>query len=110
MPYNLTLDLFVSLGIEIYMGNLVGQGGFSLVYAVSKIVLDPVNDTSEKQATERQEMSRQCIIEETDSSRYVVKMLRDDLPEDEYTKGVLDLAVEARFLRRLSHPHIVQMV
>jgi len=95
---------------EIYMGNLVGQGGFSLVYAVSKIVLDPVNDTSEKQATERQEMSRQCIIEETDSSRYVVKMLRDDLPEDEYTKGVLDLAVEARFLRRLTHPHIVQMV
>lgn len=95
---------------EIYMGNLVGQGGFSLVYAISKIVLDPVNDTSETQATYRQDMSRRCIIEETDSSRYVVKMLRNDLPEDEYTKGVLDLAVEARFLKRLSHPHIVQMI
>jgi len=95
---------------EIYMGNLVGQGGFSLVYAISKIVLDPVYDTSETQGTFRQEMSRRCIIEETDSSRYVVKMLRNDLPEDEYTKGVLDLAVEARFLKRLSHPHIVQMI
>jgi len=95
---------------EIYMGNLVGKGGFSLVYAIHKIVLDPVFDTSERQAACRQELSRQCIVEETDESRFVIKMLRDDLPEDEYAKGVLDLAVEARFLKRLSHPHIVQMI
>jgi len=95
---------------EIYMGNLVGQGGFSLVYAVSKIVLDPVNDTSEKEAKDRKELSRQCIVEETDTSQFVVKILRNDLPEDEYTKGVLDLAVEARFLKRLSHPHIVELI
>lgn len=95
---------------EIYMGDLVGKGGFSLVYAISKIVLDPIYDTSERQTAHRQELSRRCIVEETDTSRYVIKMLRDDLPEDEYAKGVLDLAVEARFLKRLSHPHIVQMI
>jgi len=95
---------------EINMGDLVGQGGFSLVYAVSQIVLDPVYDTSEKQSKRRQELSRQCMVEGNASNRFVVKMLRDDLPEDEYTKGVLDLAVEARFLKRLNHPHIVEMM
>jgi len=95
---------------EIFMGDLVGHGGFSLVYSVAKIDLDPVYDTSEKQSKRRQDLSRRCIDEELKNNRYVIKMLRDDLPEDEYTKGVLDLAVEARFLKRLTHPHIVEMV
>jgi hypothetical protein len=36
-------------------------------------------------------------------------MLRDDLLDEEHSKGVIDLAVEARFLRRLVHPNIVAM-
>ena len=36
-------------------------------------------------------------------------MLRDDLVEEEHTKGVIDLAVEARFLKRLVHPNIISL-
>lgn len=41
--------------------------------------------------------------------QYVFKALKSDLSQNEHTKGVVDLAVEARFLATLSHPHIITM-
>ena len=42
-------------------------------------------------------------------TQYVLKTLRPDLPEEEYVKGIVDLAIEAEFLAVLSHPNIISM-
>ena len=91
---------------EIVLGTLMGQGGFSNVYEVADLELNEIYETSQKQTALRKDLVDKLTQHEC---RLVVKLLRDDLPEDEHTKGVLDLAVEARFLKRLSHDNIVTM-
>ena len=71
--------------------------------------MQDIFDTDQEDARKRVELSNQCFNEESQESSFVLKTLRDDLPEDEHTKGIVDLAVEARFLAKLSHPHIVSM-
>jgi serine/threonine protein kinase len=99
---------------EVSFGEMVGQGGFSQVYRIKKLNLNEVFDTSDRQAARRRELARDCTLTKYDDpdrteSGLAIKMLRDDLPDEEMTKGILDLAVEARFLRRLLHPHIIDM-
>jgi len=94
---------------EITLGNLVGQGGFSLVFEVSRIEVDEVFDLSETQSKERKELAEVARQAELGEPKFAIKMLRDDLMEDEHSKGVIDLAVEARLLKKLSHPNIISM-
>ena len=95
--------------LELTLGKLVGKGGFSLVFEVAKIDVDQVYDLSVRQSSLRREVAADAIGHHG-RPMYAVKMLRDDLMEEEHSKGVIDLAVEARFLRRLVHPNIVNMV
>jgi serine/threonine protein kinase len=83
---------------------MVGQGGFSLVCKLDKIELDEVYDTSEQGAQLRSDFSASLR-----ENHYVIKTLRPDLPEEEYTKGIVDLAIEAEFLSILSHTNIISM-
>jgi len=97
---------------EITLSNCVGKGGFSLVFEISRITLEEVYDTSERQAADRKDVADECSDEYDTSGRtnkFAMKMLRDDLAQEEHTKGVIDLAVEARFLKRLSHPNIISL-
>ena len=72
--------------------------------------MDEVYDTSERQAADRREVADECLDERDGrESKFALKMIRDDLAEEEHTKGVIDLAVEARFLKRLSHPNIISL-
>jgi serine/threonine protein kinase len=74
--------------------------------------LEEVYDTSERQAADRKNVADECSDEYDTSGRinkFAMKMLRDDLAQEEHTKGVIDLAVEARFLKRLSHPNIISL-
>lgn len=85
---------------------MLGKGGFSVVSEIQGVQLDEVYDTSEGEAKLRQDFSTHV----TDHNRtYVVKMLRTDLPEEEHAKGVVDLAIEADFLRDLQHANIITM-
>lgn len=93
---------------ELTLGRLVGKGGFSLVFEVVKLEVEEVYDISKRSASERREVAKESI-DENGMPRFAVKMLRDDLIDEEHSKGVIDLAVEARFLRRLSHPNIIAM-
>jgi len=89
---------------EITLGRMVGQGGFCLVCKVKKIVLNEVFDTSDENSKLR--LNFALSVSE---KQYVIKTLRTDLPEEEYVKGIVDLAIEAEFLSVLSHPNIISM-
>jgi len=41
--------------------------------------------------------------------RYAIKQLRTDLEENEHFMGIMDLALEAKFLAVLDHPHILKL-
>jgi serine/threonine protein kinase len=94
---------------ELTLGQLVGKGGFSLVFEIAQIAIDELYDVSKKQATHRRQVAEKFTGEDGHAT-YAIKMLRDDLIDEEHSKGVIDLAVEARFLRRLAHENIVSMV
>ena len=92
---------------------MLGRGGFSVVSEVPSLQLQEVYDTDEKQAKLREALSKEYEdMNNADLSKnkfYVIKTLRDDLPDDENTKGIVDLAVEARLLAKLSHPNIINL-
>lgn len=94
---------------EVTLGQLVGQGGFSLVFEVSRIEVDEVYDLSDTQSIERKALAKEAEKGGENVPKFAIKMLRDDLMEDEHSKGVIDLAVEARLLKKLSHPNIISM-
>jgi len=98
---------------EIGIGQMLGLGGFSLVSPVEQIKLNEVYDTSDEQAKVRANFASQFSKEDNSSSgttpSFVLKTLRKDLPEEEYIKGIIDLAIEAEFLSELRHANIISM-
>ncbi|CAJ1956485.1 unnamed protein product [Cylindrotheca closterium] len=100
---------------EIGIGQMLGQGGFSLVSPVEQIQLNEVYDTSDEQATARAKFASHFSNHQEASSstgtipNFVLKTLRKDLPEEEYIKGIIDLAIESEFLSELRHPNIICM-
>jgi hypothetical protein len=105
---------------ELTLGRVVGQGGFSIVHEILSMDLDDVFDTSEQETALRKDFARLVNASHNGSGnrspsqrRYVLKTLRTDLPEDEHTKGIMDLAIEANFLSvpaLRQHEHFIGMV
>ena len=58
-------------------------------------------------ATARRRMSKYCLRD--GDARYAVKQLHTDLSELEHARGMIDLAIEAKFLSVVSHPNIIKM-
>jgi serine/threonine protein kinase len=83
---------------------MLGQGGFSIVCKIEQVDLNDVFDTGEEESQARSEFAGSLR-----ENQYVMKTLRTDLPEEEYVKGIVDLAIEAEFLAVLSHPNIISM-
>uniref|UniRef100_A0A7S2RHH1 Protein kinase domain-containing protein n=1 Tax=Eucampia antarctica TaxID=49252 RepID=A0A7S2RHH1_9STRA len=52
-------------------------------------------------------MSETCM--RRNDSRYAIKCLKENLTEKERRYGVLDLAIEAKFLASIIHPNIIKM-
>eukprot|EP00543_Licmophora_paradoxa_P018116 CAMPEP_0202477130 /NCGR_PEP_ID=MMETSP1360-20130828/93784_1 /ASSEMBLY_ACC=CAM_ASM_000848 /TAXON_ID=515479 /ORGANISM="Licmophora paradoxa, Strain CCMP2313" /LENGTH=320 /DNA_ID=CAMNT_0049104365 /DNA_START=36 /DNA_END=995 /DNA_ORIENTATION=+ len=59
---------------------------------------------------DRKFMASHCIRNGEDA-RYALKILKDDVVKDAHTfvNGVVDLAIEARFLAVVRHPNIIKM-
>jgi len=93
---------------ELCVGVEIGRGGFSVVNVIESIDLQEAFDTS-SDSRGRATLALSTVNPDTGMYRYVIKALRNDLPEEEYSKGIVDLAVEARFLSMLSHPNIISM-
>ena len=89
----------------------IGTGGFSVVSAVTAFVLDEVYDTSDEAAALRLQLQVDAAERRTCHGHepYVLKCLRDDLNEEEHTKGVVDLAIEAEFLSQITHLNVLPL-
>lgn len=75
---------------------------------VQRVKLNEVYDTSDEDAKVRRQFA-ETFTSDNPHSTFVIKVLRTDLSEDEHTKGIVDLAVEANFLETISHPNIITM-
>eukprot|EP00980_Cylindrotheca_fusiformis_P011599 scaffold2744_cov136-Cylindrotheca_fusiformis.AAC.16 len=97
---------------------MLGQGGFCIVSEVDQVQVNELYDISEEQARLRAAFAATTVTapiqsvvagESSNRDQYVIKTLRTDLSEEEYAKGIVDLAIESEFLSVLKHPNIISM-
>ena len=111
---------------ELTIGRVLGRGGFCVVNEISKITLKKQaastgssNNSDHANADEsaiinvvqdRSFMEKYCIRDKKDA-RYAIKKLQDSAWSNPQTfiNGIVDLAVEARFLSVIRHPNIIKM-
>jgi len=104
---------------ELSYGRVLGQGGFCIVREVKKIDLQPDHfrescptDRYDLEQKDRKFMKDRCIRH--GDARYAVKQLHVS-PHDEgdgasrYCEGLVDLAMEVKFLAILQHSHIIKL-
>jgi len=123
--FPLTLQFFlcrVYRRTEITLGRVLGRGGFCAVSEVTTIKLQKENSSSAKTQTLKDEhdihnivqdrafMEQHCLRGKKDC-RYALKRIQASVMEDASTfiLGVVDLAMEARFLAVIRHPNIIKM-
>jgi hypothetical protein len=117
---------------ELNLGRVLGRGGFCVVNEILTFKLEansPLDtnngdlslvDEEEDEFGElrydgvvvqdRQFMSRRCL-RKGKFARYAIKTLSDECLQDpeRYVGGVIDLAVESKFLAVIRHPSIIKM-
>lgn len=91
---------------ELVLGRVLGRGGFCTVNEVSKISLVSSHEEGNNEEA-RGHMSRE--YRRDGDARYAIKKLHTDLDKDGTIKGIMDLALEAKFLSALDHPHIIKI-
>lgn len=102
---------------EIQTGSLLGTGGFSEVMEVTGLQLDPAVSArlTETQQEVRERYANNCIDLATGRGRFALKHLQERLlvsstrNNKEFSMAASDLAVEAAYLSRLDHPHILSV-
>jgi serine/threonine protein kinase len=108
---------FSSLGLfkhsEIRTGKILGKGAFSVVHEIVGFELeDEVSATMNFQSQRtRMKFQREAVDKKTGRARYVIKHLSEALlrKPNEFSLAASDLAVEAAFLIRLRHKHILSL-
>mmetsp|Transcript_24683 Transcript_24683/g.49896 ORF Transcript_24683/g.49896 Transcript_24683/m.49896 type:complete len:414 (-) Transcript_24683:86-1327(-) len=119
---------------ECKLGRVLGRGGFCVVREILNFNLDknsPLDVTNKNGDTlvdeeedefgelrydggvlvqDRQFMARRCL-RKGKHARYAIKTLSDDCLKDpeRFVGGVIDLAIESRFLSVVRHPNIIKM-
>ena len=106
---------------ELFIGKLLGRGGFCKVSEVTKVALkdgvaEQIHPNSEQKGGEKvvtvlqdRNFMQAHYLRSGSDYRYAIKMLRDDAVNDEQTfiNGIVDLAIEARFLSVIRHQQYV---
>ena len=113
---------------ELNLGKVLGRGGFCVVNEITKITLADNGEDGKKSGDgnsihqlddehhiynivqDRKFMSSHCIRSGRDY-RYALKILQESSHKDPQTfvSGVVDLAIESRFLSVVRHPNIIKM-
>ena len=55
----------------------------------------------------RRYLSNNCLRD--GDARYAIKKVRTDLDSEDFCRGIRDLALEAKFLSVIDHPHIIKI-
>ena len=101
---------------------MLGRGGFCVVSQIDKIALKDGGAASAKQTQndeddiahlvqDRDFMAKFCVRKGKDP-RYAIKKLSDDVVLKDphtYINGIIDLAIEAKYLAVIRHPNIIKM-
>lgn len=98
-----------SCWVEINLGRVIGTGGFSIVSEIKSIDLDDIYDVDEESSELRSQFASSVRKSNSEGTRFVLKTLRNDLPDEDHEKGIADLAIEAEFLSIFAHPNIISM-
>jgi len=118
---------------ELDSGKVLGRGGFCIVNEIRTFKLEANSSLDKKSGDDnlmdeeedefgelrydggvlvqdRKFMSRRCL-RQGKHARYAVKTLREECLRDpeRFVGGVIDLAVESRFLAVIRHPNIIKM-
>ena len=115
--------IFPALHIELELGNLLGEGGFCSVHEIHQIKLldgtaqQTISDEDEEEfgftnghvSQDRNFMASR--YRRGKDARYAIKKIKREIYEDadHYVAGVIDLAIEAKFLAVVRHPNIIKM-
>lgn len=107
---------------EIRLGSILGKGGFCTVSEIKKISLNgdenheqlySSEDDVQWQIQDREFMSKNFLRKKNGrtDTRYAIKTLSESLLNDpeRFVAGVIDLAVETKFLAIIRHPNIIKM-
>lgn len=105
---------------ELLLGTFLGEGGFCVVTEVSQIDLDPNADESYEEDMSLDNdgkiiQDRKFIasnIARDGFKRYAIKKLSPQLVDRSsgtFVSGVIDLAMEVKYLSIVQHPHIIKM-
>jgi len=110
---------------ELTFGRELGRGGFCTVYEVKKVSLigeaisppqhhNDYDDDSDDGGYCRPDIIATKYIRKgkdpSDNARYAVKTMIKDLKDPtRFLGGVMDLAIETRFLAVIRHPNIIKM-
>jgi len=100
---------------ELVLGRALGKGQFGIVHEVkafnlSSEISESISTSIEIEETQtRRFMAKHCIRD--GDARYAIKKLRNEVRNDKstYRNGLVDFAIEARFLAIIQHPHIIKM-
>lgn len=103
--------------IECHPGPMLGSGGFSHVYEVSRFDISETMAASEDIEQGKKYLSSNVL--KNGQSRYAIKALKSatlrkaksdrEEVQGQFVAGVMDLALEVKFLSVLRHPHIIKM-
>lgn len=111
---------------ELTIGRVLGRGGFCVVSEIKAVHLshgeadrntlsqNNNHDDDEHQMTnlvqDRDFMQRHYLRKGKDT-RYAIKRLKSDVEDDAhlFINGIVDLAIEAKFLAVIRHPNIIKM-
>jgi serine/threonine protein kinase len=96
---------------EVNISFLLGTGTFC---AVNEITSFRIERPLEKNRYEQEEADRMFLLSHcirNGDARYAIKRLKREAKEEigTYLRGAVDLALEARFLAVVHHPHIIRM-
>ena len=115
-PPALSHNILIIL-IELVLGRVLGRGGFCVVNEIKDFDLNASGAGAEHEKDSpdkdmglmRGFLKKYCIRD--GDCRYAIKKLSPESHTDQtlFLKGTVDMAVEARFLANMEHPHIVKM-
>jgi len=104
---------------ECHAGPMLGSGGFSHVYEVSRFDISGTTTVLDEDITKQGKKYLSSNVLKNGQSRYAIKALKNDTlrkaksnkeeVQGQFVAGVMDLALEVKFLSVLRHPHIVKM-